>query len=121
MDDELLNADQMINEMRPPSKTASEYLEKLVSKGIDEELLDYLRTQKIDTQILNDLKNNYTPLDRIQRLELLVERLLLRVSRLERDNEYRNLEIATVSLELAKFVQTISPMMNEIYTHFFAK
>ena len=118
--DGLLDVDAIRETMKDAPLSAQDHLENMLKKGVDETFLSELKALPIPDDILNVLKES-TDAERMWRLELLVERLLIRVARLERENEERSLEIITLSLELSKFIGRISPMITNIFTHFFSE
>lgn len=118
MADGLIDFDNLKKEMKDPPFSAKDQLENILEKGIDYAMLTGLKSTPIPDDLLKDLKQ--LPDDeRIQRLELLVERLLVRVARIEEENETRMLENISISLSLSKYMSDISPMIAKIFTHFF--
>lgn len=116
---ELLDPVKLREQMADPPKSKMELLKDILDKGVDEELLKELRALPIDETILKEYKL-LDDKDRFARLELLVERLMLRVNRLETENEKRTLEQSSYVLQLANFIKYISPLVTKIYKHFFS-
>ncbi len=88
---DLLDPEELKKQMIEPPKTKLEVLQSIVDKGIDQELLQELKTKTI------------------------YERL----ARLESENENRSLESTALSIQLYKFATKIGPMLSKIYKHFF--
>jgi hypothetical protein len=116
----LLDPNEIKKQMMDPPKTREEILKDILENGVDKEHLQELKKCPVDEKNLLE----YATLeekDRLARLDLVVERLMLRVNRLELENEKRYLELIGFSLKFTEFVNKWIPIIAKLYNHFFAE
>lgn len=113
----LLNVNQLKQNMEVPPVSNEELFKNILSKGVDYELLNNLEIFPIEPSILEGLKK-LSPDLRIESLEQLVLRLLVRMKRIELENEHRFLENINIQLKLQKLLK-LQPAIEKIYKHFF--
>lgn len=120
MCDGLLDPDELKKQMMDPPKSKQEILQDILNKGIDVDLLQELRKYPIDEKNLKEYSSLNVE-DRFSRLDLVVERLMLRINRLEFENEKRYLELISFSLKFSEFFTKWTPIITKLHNHFFAQ